>query len=254
VRFGGVQALSGLGLRLEAGQILGMIGPNGAGKTTCIDAIAGNIRRHGGTVRLNGARIDGWTPARRAAAGLGRSFQSLELFEDMTVLDNIRTAADMRDRRAYVSDLFWTRRQPLSDVAAAAIDEFRLREVLDHRPSQLSYAQRRLVGLARSVAATPSILLLDEPCSGLDDIETREMGHLVTRLAREWRMGVLVVEHDVELVMRICDRILALDFGETIGGGTPAEIRKHPRVISAYLGEADEEMPLAALTTSGGAA
>jgi sulfate-transporting ATPase len=166
-----------------------------------------------------------------------RSFQSLELFEDMTVRDNLRTASDRRDPLAYVTDLVRPGDPPLSPAAVAAVHEFGLEGDLDRRPGELSFGRRRLVGIARAVATGPSVLFLDEPAAGLDDAETRELGELIQRLARDWGIAILLVEHDVSLVLGVCDRIMALDFGQTIAVGTPEEIRTDPAVVAAYLGQ-----------------
>lgn len=241
VRFGGVVAVDGVSLDVAPGEVVGLIGPNGAGKTTLIDVITGFTRPQAGQVRAGDREITGWSARRRARAGIGRSFQSLELFEDMTVRENLRTASDRRDPVAYVSDLVWPHNPPLHNTAVAAIREFGLADDLDRRPSELPYGRRRLVGIARAVATQPSVLLLDEPAAGLDERETEELGDLVRRLAKEWGLGVLLVEHDVALVMSVCDRIVALDFGRVIAEGTPGEIGEHPAVIAAYLGEPDDD-------------
>ncbi len=145
-------------------------------------------------------------------------------------------AADSTDGLAYVSNLFWRGRVPLSSPAAAAIEEFGLRDVLDSRPTELSYGQRRLVAIARAIAAHPSVVLLDEPGAGLDETESAELGRLVRRLADSWGIGVLLVEHDVRMLMETCDRVVVLDFGRVIAEGTPQEIGANPAVLAAYLG------------------
>ncbi len=171
--------------------------------------------------------------------GVTRSFQSLELFDDLTVLDNIRAAADDGSPLRYLRDLVWPAPPPLPEAALAAIDEFALGEVLDKLPGQLPYAQRRTIAIARAVASFPSVLLLDEPAAGLDDWATNELAILIRRLADDWGMGVLLVEHDVGMVMRTCDRVVALDFGRVIGRGTPTAIRADPVVVAAYLGSSE---------------
>jgi sulfate-transporting ATPase len=235
VRFGGIVAVDGLSIEVQPGEIVGLIGPNGAGKTTAIDAITG-FNRPSGAILLDGARIDGWGREQRARAGLGRSFQSLELFDDMTVLENIQAASERRDGAAYVTNLVHPGKAELTSAAVAAIREFDLERDLDLLPTELPYGRRRLVGIARSVAAEPSVLLLDEPAAGLDERETHELGELIVRLATQWGMGILLIEHDVALVMRVCDRICALNFGKTIASGTRDEVRNDPAVVEAYLG------------------
>ena len=237
VTFGGVVAVEDVSLEVQPGEVVGLIGPNGAGKTTLIDVVTGFTRPQVGHVSLDETRVDGWSARRRARAGLARSFQSLELFEDMTVRDNLRTASDRRDPLAYLTDLVWPGNPPLSGTAIAAVREFGLEDDLERRPGELPYGRRRLVGIARAVATRPSVLLLDEPAAGLDEHETAELGDLVRRLAKEWGLAVLLVEHDVALVMSTCDRIVALDFGRVIASGTPDAIRADEAVVAAYLGQ-----------------
>jgi len=238
VSYGGVRALDGVTLEVQPGEVVGLIGPNGAGKTTLIDAVTGFVRP-AGAVSLGDAPITGWAPARLSRAGVARSFQALELFDDMSVLDNLRVAAEPRSWRSYLLDLVYPRTVPLTPVTLAAVREFRLEQYLGQRPSTLPYSVRRLVGIARAVATAPSVLLLDEPASGLSDHESAELGALIRRLAHAWGMAILLVEHDVELVMSVCDRVYALDFGRLVASGTPAEIRRSPAVIGSYLGEPD---------------
>ncbi|HZP29731.1 MAG TPA: branched-chain amino acid ABC transporter permease/ATP-binding protein, partial [Acidimicrobiia bacterium] len=245
VTFGGVVAVEDATLEVHPGEVVGLIGPNGAGKTTLIDVVTGFTRPQRGRVVLGDRPVDGWSARRRARGGIARSFQSLELFEDMTVRDNLRTASDRRDPLAYLSDLVWPGNPPLTGTAVAAVREFGLEDDLDRRPSELPYGRRRLVGIARAVATRPSVLLLDEPAAGLDERETAELGELVRRLAREWGLAVLLVEHDVSLVMSTCDRIVALDFGRVIASGTPEEIRADEAVVAAYLGQPAPETPAA---------
>jgi len=238
VRFGGIVALSGLDLEVGPGEVVGLIGPNGAGKSTAIEAITGFVEPWRGHVQLDDQLISGWNREQRARAGLSRSFQSLELFDDLTVLENLQTACDERDLVAYATDLVRPGRRPLTPLARHAVDDFGLAGLLEVRTEKLSYAERRMLAVARAVAAGASVLLLDEPASGLDDSQTRRLGKIVRRLADERGMAVLVVEHNIDFVLRTCDRIYVLDFGKLIGHGTPEEIRHNDAVIDAYLGTA----------------
>ena len=241
VRFGAVIAVDGVDFEVRPGEVVGLIGPNGAGKTTAIDAITGFTRPSGGDIRLGDRSIRRWSASRRARAGMTRSFQSLELFEDLTVKENLQAASDRRDALAYLTGLVWPADPPLPSAAVAAIHEFGLVGDLDHRPNELPYGRRRLAAIARAVAAEPSVLLLDEPVAGLDEVESAEIADLVRRLADDWGIGILLVEHDMRFVMGVCDRIVVLDFGKVIGEGTPDEVRANPAVVAAYLGEAGDE-------------
>lgn len=241
VRYGGVVAVDGLSLDVGPGQVVGLIGPNGAGKTSAIDAVTGFTRAASGSVRLGDRDATRLPVHRRAAAGLSRSFQSLELFEDMTVLDNLYAACDRPGRWAYLTDLIRPGSRPLPAHVLVAVREFGLQESLDRPVDDLSYGERRLLAIARAVAASPSVLLLDEPAAGLSDDETRELAHLVRRLAEDWGMGVLLVEHDVDMVMSVCDQVVVLDFGRRICAGTPEEVRRDPAVRAAYLGDLEPE-------------
>jgi sulfate-transporting ATPase len=236
VRYGGVHAVEGVSLTVDAGEIVGLIGPNGAGKTSFIDGVSGLVSASGRIV-FAGEEVASWPAHRRARAGIVRSFQSLELFEDMTVLENLQTAADRRDMAATVMDLARPGRVRLSPMAAASVDVFGLQGCLERRPAELPYGQRRLLAISRAVAAAPSVLLLDEPVAGLDTVESRELAELIRLIAEKWGIGVLLIEHNMEFVMGLCDRIVVMDFGRTIATGTPEQIRRDPAAIAAYLGE-----------------
>jgi len=248
VRFGGVTALENVALTLEPGKVHGLIGPNGAGKTTLIDALTGFVGSPGASILLDGQDIGRWPAQRRAAAGISRSFQSLELFETMTVRENLLAACDRRDWPAFLTNLVHPGKERYSPAAIAAIREFHLEDDLERRPDELPYGRRRLLAIARAVATGASVLLLDEPAAGLDDTETAELGHLIRRLASELGMAVLLVEHNVSVVLDVSDQVSVLQFGKVIASGTPAEIRSDPAVITAYLGSR-ETTPAAEPTT-----
>jgi sulfate-transporting ATPase len=239
VRYGATTAVDQVSLQIEPGRILGLIGPNGAGKTTFIDAVTGFTRPSHGTLLLGGRAINDRSVVQRSRAGLSRSFQSLELFEDSTVIDNLRVASDPQDLGSYLRDLVRPVQPALPGEVVAAIREFGLEDQLDHQVSDLPYGQRRLLAIARAVATRPSVLLLDEPAAGLGDAETVELANLVKGLAREWGMAILLVEHDMTFVMNVCDEIVVLDFGRRIAQGSPEEVRADRAVIAAYLGDAE---------------
>ncbi|HXA29993.1 MAG TPA: branched-chain amino acid ABC transporter permease/ATP-binding protein [Candidatus Angelobacter sp.] len=249
VQFGGVVALSGVSIEVAPGEVVGLIGPNGAGKTTLIDAVTGFVALRSGRVLVNGTQIDHWPAERRARRGIARSFQSLELFEDLTVRENLLAAADSRDRAAYLSNLLWPGRQTLAPAVWAAIDRFELGADLDRVARDLPFGRRRLVGMARAIATGASVLLLDEPGAGLSGSERNELVAAIRHAATQWGVGVLLVEHDVSLVMRSCDRVVVLDFGQKLAEGRPAEVRNDPRVIAAYLGDVSETGSQAAAVT-----
>jgi sulfate-transporting ATPase len=187
-------------------------------------------------VVLDGRELHALPPHRRAAAGLARSWQSLELFEDLTVRENLRVACDPRDAAAYLVDLVRPGRGALTPATLAAIEAMDLGGCLDELPERLSTGQRKLVAMARAIAGEPSVLLLDEPCAGLDEHERTEVVPLIRALADTWGMGVLLVEHDVDLVRRVSDHVLALDFGREITSGEPGAVLADERVGQAYLG------------------
>jgi sulfate-transporting ATPase len=239
VRFGSVLAVHGVTFEVQPGEVVGLIGPNGAGKTTVIDAVTGFAKPAAGTISFGGRQIQRLSATRRANLGLRRSFQSLELFEDLDVEANIRVGAEQGASKAsWAGDLIWPGRHDLGSTAVAAIRGFDLQDDLGALPEELSYGRRRLVGIARAVASGPSVVLLDEPAAGLDETESRELAGLIRRLARERQMGILLVEHDVPLVMATCDRIVCIDFGRVIASGAPDEVRADERVVAAYLGTA----------------
>ena len=240
VRFGGVVALDGVSFSVAPGEVLGLIGPNGAGKTTIIDAVTGFLPGHSGSVRLGGRAIDALGPSARARAGLTRSFQSLELFEDLSIEDNLRVATDDGRRRHLLRDLLWPVEQELTPVARAVIQRVGLEPLLHLKPDELPYAQRRTAAIARAVASGPSVLLLDEPAAGLDPESRRDLERLVRHLADDWGMAVLIIEHDVDLVMRACDRVMALQFGREVITGLPHEVRANRQVVESYLGSVED--------------
>jgi sulfate-transporting ATPase len=242
VYFGRVQAVRDVSFRAEPGKVLGIIGPNGAGKTTLIDAVSGFVPASG-QVSLGGRRIERLRPHRRAAAGLARSFQSVELFNELSTLENISVAGESAARLSLISGLVKPRHCRLSEQAEIAVEQLGLASALSRQPDRLSFATRRLIGIGRCLAMSPSVLLLDEPAAGLSAGEIEEMTSLVRSLADDWGIAVVIVEHHLEMIMSICDRVLVLAEGAEIAAGTPQEVRKHPAVRAAYLGDSYDDHP-----------
>ncbi len=230
VRFGGVVALSGVDITVEGGQVTGLIGPNGAGKTTAFNVICGLQKSAAGRVVLSGRDITQASPHQRARLGIARTFQRLEVFGSLSVYENVLVAAEIRRRWSH------DRSRPAT-VAAETIEMVGLAQLAGVAVDSLSTGTARLVEVARALATRPSVLLLDEPSAGLDESETDDLGRLLTRLSVEGT-GILLVEHDVDLVMSVCRTIHVLDFGRILTVGTPGEVRADPLVQAAYLGTA----------------
>jgi branched-chain amino acid transport system ATP-binding protein len=230
VRFGELHAVRDVSLAVDGGEIVGLIGPNGAGKTTTFNAVSG-VQRCTGTVVLDGIDVSKAPPDRRARLGMSRTFQRLEVFGSMTAYDNIRTAAEIAARG---------RRQPVRSALAAAdrvVELVGLRDQADRRADALPTGQARLVELGRVLATGPEVVLLDEPASGLDDVETERLARVLDALRADG-MAVLLVEHDIDLVMGLCSRVCVLNLGAVIASGTPADVRADAAVQEAYLGAA----------------
>jgi sulfate-transporting ATPase len=243
VTFGGVVAVADASFEVRPGEVHGLIGPNGAGKTTVIDAVTGFVGTAGGTVRIGDTDVTGRGPGRIAAAGLGRSFQSVELFDDLTIRENLAVACDRWRPWRYLTDFLRPGRITLTGPALVAAREFALESEMDRKPTELSMGRRRLAAIARAAAASPSVLLLDEPAAGLSDAEARHLAALLRRLAAEWGMGILLVEHNIDMVLAACDRVTVLTAGSVLVSGPPQEVREDPRVLEAYLGARPDGEP-----------
>jgi branched-chain amino acid transport system ATP-binding protein len=240
VRFGGVHALSDVDVTVAEGELVGLIGPNGAGKTTLVDAVTGFVG-YAGQVELDGRNLAGLRAHARAALGLSRTWQSSELFDDLTVRENLAVAS----RRPSLWD---TAKELVTDsqpTDAEAIDEalelVELGWAADLMPSDLSQGQRKLAGIARAVAMRPRLLCLDEPAAGLDTGESEELGRRLRGLA-DSGLSTLLIDHDMGLVLGICHRIVVLEFGKVIAAGPPEAVRRDPKVVTAYLGSAAGEV------------
>jgi ABC-type branched-subunit amino acid transport system ATPase component len=234
VRFGGVQANDGVSVSVREGQIVGLIGPNGAGKTTFIDALSGFVPASG-ALTFGGERLDHLAPHRRAGTGLVRTWQSVELFTDLTVAENLQVASEPGTLGELARDLIAPRRRGERQAIDQALALMGLSDVADVEPSRLSLGQQKLVGVARALARRPRLIMMDEPAAGLDTAESVALGERLLDIA-DAGIAVLLVDHDMGLVLEVCDYLYVLDFGRIIAEGTPAEIRASDAVLTAYLG------------------
>ena len=246
IRFGGLVAVDDATISVPEKGFVGLIGPNGAGKTTLFNAISGFLTPTRGDIRFAGRDITSMGPSKRAKLGIGRTFQKLELFSRMSVFDNLLVAAESAASRLDVaSDILHLPRRAKEEKRCSAIAEQLLNELglewaRDHRASDLPVGTARTLELARALCTDPKLLLLDEPSSGLDTVETRQFGKLLRRINDERGTAILIVEHDMDLVMEVCREIYVLDFGRMIAHGTPKEVAGDPAVRTAYLGEEDD--------------
>lgn len=236
VQFGGVRAVDSVDVEVPADGLIGLIGPNGAGKTTFIDAVTGFVQPRAGTIEFAGDAIQRWGAARRSLHGLRRTFQGVELFEDMTVLENVLVAAQPhRWYSPWLDGLLGPRRKGPVEQCHEALDILGVDKLADRLPTELSHGQRRMVSVARSFVGDPKLVLLDEPAAGLDSTESIELGRQIQQL-RSSGLAILLVDHDTNLVFSVCDFIYVMDFGKVIAAGTPTEVRSNAHVIEAYLG------------------
>jgi ABC-type branched-subunit amino acid transport system ATPase component len=233
VRYGGVQANDKVCVEVRPAEIVGLIGPNGAGKTTYVDAVTG-FAPHTGTIELDGVRLDSVPAHRRRRLGLARTWQSGELFTDLTVAENLAVSVDPTGLRGLLADLAGRRRRADPEIAKA-LSLVGLEEMAGRRPNELSLGRQKLAGVARALVGSTRVLLLDEPAAGLDTEESAEFGRELRRIAAAGP-GVLLIDHDMTLVLDVCDRVYVMDFGKIIASGTPTDVSNDDKVIAAYLG------------------
>jgi branched-chain amino acid transport system ATP-binding protein len=226
VHFGGVHAVDGVDLELHKGEILGLIGPNGAGKTTLVNALSGFQKLTAGRVLVNGEDVTGWSPHRLARRGLARTFQSVRLFPGLTVLENVELGGVGVGMR----------RPAARRAAMELLDRHGLGDKAESLATGLPHGLERRLGIVRALAAKPTFLLLDEPAAGLNERESDELVGALTLVRDDFSCALVVIEHDMRVIMRLCERIQVLDYGKTISMGTPAQVRADPVVLTAYLG------------------
>jgi len=240
--FGGLHAVKAVSVRVEPGEIFGLIGPNGAGKTTIFNVVTGVYRPDGGRVLFDGKDISGWKPAQVAAAGIGRTFQNIRLFRSMTVEQNVMVSGHRLHGVGLLGTILRSARlsaceRQLRNRAHELLEALGLRDQANDMAGSLPYGSQRRLEIARALMLSPQLLLLDEPAAGMNSQEARELEAQIRWLRDELKVTVVLVEHNMSVVMSVCERIAVMDHGETIADGPPSAIKTHPKVIAAYLGQ-----------------
>ena len=242
MKFGGVVAVREMSIEAVPGKVRGLIGQNGAGKTSLIDAISGFASISRGSISLDGIEISKWSVRKRNRMGIARSFQSLELFDDLSVRENLAIGCDAGGMRDFVTSIIRPSKIQLSELALEGLELCDLSWALDIAPNSLPFGKRRLVAIVRALASQPSILLLDEPAAGLSDVEGRELGQLIRLLADVHGVAVLVVEHNLEMVTSISDELTVMSSGSVLAEGAAEQVLSDPAVLDAYVGDVFEEL------------
>lgn len=240
--FGGLSALAGVNLAIDAGELVGLIGPNGAGKTTVFNIITGVYRPDQGHIIFDDNHMEGFLPYKICWLGVARTFQNIRLFKQLTVLDNVKIALHKSVPYQMLSAVFrlpgfFRGEDAMEEEARRYLRIFGLEEKMYEIASSLPYGEQRRLEIARALATRPRLLILDEPAAGMNPQETQNLMELIRWIREEFKLTILLIEHDMSLVMGVCERIYVLDYGQVIAQGVPEEIKNNPRVIEAYLGE-----------------
>ncbi|MGX1982998.1 amino acid/amide ABC transporter ATP-binding protein 1 (HAAT family) [Thermolongibacillus altinsuensis] len=242
IQFGGLKALSDVNIELYPGELIGLIGPNGAGKTTFFNLLTGVYEPTEGSIVLGNEKLNGLPPYKITRKGISRTFQNIRLFGELSVLDNVKVAYHSLARHSILSSIIrlpshFSGEKEIEEKAIEFLKIFKLEGFMYEKAKNLPYGQQRRLEIARALAAHPKLLLLDEPAAGMNPQETKELMNLIAFIREKFNLTILLIEHDMSLVMGVCERIYVLDHGQLIAHGTPEEIRNHPKVIEAYLGE-----------------
>jgi branched-chain amino acid transport system ATP-binding protein len=240
--FGGLKALCDFSLKIFPGELVGLIGPNGAGKTTVFNLITGVFRISQGRITFRGGDISDWPSHRITAAGIARTFQNIRLFKELSVLDNVRLGAFAQHRYSLLDALRRSRRftaseQDVTRQAFELLERFNLIHYARTPARHLPYGEQRRIEMARALISGPQLLLLDEPAAGMNSSETEDLIRLIRQVQEDFDLTILLIEHQMRVVVNLCQRLTVLDFGETIAVGSPQEIQRHPAVLEAYLGK-----------------